>query len=142
MIKKIALATALVAALGLSLPAAAQQPFNLSLDGFCNTFALTINSWSIVGTRAGCGYTVIDGGAIVRVTGVTYRLTADTNDGSTLFTWFFTPPVRGHGNWYLYGSDGVTDTLFNSGTYTRTFAADAESNNGKKDVTADILKRH
>jgi|SRR5271165_2908664 len=139
MIKKIALASVLFFSF---LGAAQASTFNLSLDGFCNTFALNIqSSLFIAGTRSGCGYTVIDGGAIVKIGGITYKLTGDTNDGSVLFTWYFTAPVSGHGNWYLYSSDGTADTLINSGTYTRTFKTDSEPNSGAKDVTADIPKR-
>jgi hypothetical protein len=130
MIKKMALG----AALFLSLLATAQaSSFNVALDGYCNTFALTVQSGLIAGTRGGCGYTVIDGGAIAKVNGVVYRLTADTNDGSLLFTWYFTAPVQGHGNWYLYASDGTSDTLYNQGTYTRTQSA--ATSQGQKDAT-------
>jgi hypothetical protein len=66
-------------------------------------------------------------------------MTADTNDGSILYTWFFTPPVNGKGHWYLYGSNGSSDAFLNSGTYTRHSAAAAAS--GTKDVTAGLSKR-
>ena len=139
MIKKIAIASVLF----LSFIATAQAgSFNVSLDGFCNTFTMTTTGFEFFGTRQGCGYTVIDGGSNVHVTGSPYKLTADTNDGSTLFVWFFTPPVNKHGNWYLYGSTGSTYTEINSGTYTKTAAAGAARNNGKKDVTATVPKRH
>jgi hypothetical protein len=139
MIKKLALSTVLFLSFAAT---AGATTFNISLDGFCNTFALNYGAWSIAGTRAGCGYTVIDGGALTHVTGTFYYLTADTNDGSVLFTWFFTQPHSGKGNWYLYSSDGTNDTLVNSGTYTRHFATEnPEANSGKKDVTADIPKR-
>jgi hypothetical protein len=58
MIKKIALSTALFLAL---MATAEAKSFNVSLDGFCNTFALTYQGTSVYGTRSGCGYTVIDG---------------------------------------------------------------------------------
>jgi hypothetical protein len=143
MIKKLALATAaFVATLCMSLPATAQSStFNFSLDGFCNTFSLNTSGVFIAGTRSGCGYTVIDGGAVVSITRVTYRLTGDTNDGSELFTWYFTKPVNGKGNWYLYTSDGTNDTFSNSGTYTRTKGSDAEQYNGKADITKEPKRR-
>ena len=103
MLNKIAIATVLfLSPLFLSAHA---QSFNVSLDGFCNTFALTIDTWSIYGTRGGCGYTVIDGGAVAHVGTLTYRLVADTNDGSILYSWYFTKPRKKHGvtsgSWYL-----------------------------------------
>jgi hypothetical protein len=138
-IKKIAIASVLFFGF---MATASATTFDVSLDGFCNTFTLTISGFEVYGTRQGCGYTVIDGGALVTISGSRYRMTADTNDGSTLFTWFFTPPKNHKGNWYLYGTDGTTDTLINSGTYTRTGAAGAAHNNGKRDITAGFTKRH
>jgi hypothetical protein len=134
MIKKLALGTALF----LSLLATSQaQSFTPALTGFCNTFALTINVWEVYGTRSGCGYTVIDGGAVATVTAKKYYLAADTNDGTTLFNWYFTKPNKKlKGNWYLYGSNGTTYSFINSGTYVETAAADVERYNGKKDITA------
>jgi hypothetical protein len=139
MIKKLTLATAaFLVTLCMSLPATAQSStFNFSLDGFCNTFSLNTAGVFIAGTRAGCGYTVIDGGAVVKITGTTWRLTGDTNDGSVLFTWYFTKPVNGKGSWFLYSSDGTTDTESNSGTYTRTTGDEAKQYNGQKDVTKE-----
>jgi hypothetical protein len=137
MIKKLTLAAAaFVVTLCFSLPATAQSStFNFSLDGYCNTFSLNTSGIFIAGTRAGCGYTVIDGGAVVKITGTVWRLTADTNDGSELFTWYFTKPVNGKGDWYLYTSDGTNDTELNSGTYTRTNNDEATQYNGKPDIT-------
>jgi len=102
---------------------------------------LTISGFEIYGTRGGCGYNVIDGGANVHIGGLPYKMTADTNDGSTLFNWFFTPPQHHAGNWYLYGSDGASYTLLNSGTYTRTAAPVTRKRSGK-DVTAGLSKSH
>jgi hypothetical protein len=143
MIKKLALATAaFVVTLCMSLPATAQSStFNFSLDGFCNTFSLNTSGIFIAGTRSGCGYTVIDGGAVVNIEGVTYRLTGDTNDGSVLFTWYFTKPINGKGNWYLYSSDGTSDTESNSGTYTRIKGDQATQYNGKADITKEPKRR-
>jgi hypothetical protein len=143
MIKKLALAAAVfVATLCISLPASAQNgTINISLDGFCNTFSLTTTGVFIAGTRSGCGYTVIDGGAAVRVGSVLYHLTGDTNDGSELFTWYFTQPIKGHGNWYLYTSDGTTDTETNSGTYSRIQGNEAEQHNGKADITKEPKRK-
>jgi len=134
MIKKIALSTALF----LSLMATAQaKSFNVSLDSFCNTFALTYQGTSVYGTRGGCGYTVIDGGAVAHVGGTLFLLTADTNDGAEIFTWYFTKPVGGHGNWYLYESVGTSNTLVNSGTYS----PDTGASRGLIDITK-LPKRH
>jgi len=133
MIKK----TVIALTLFLSFSAISQaSSFNVSLDGFCNTFTLNVTTPFIAGTRQGCGYTVIDGGAVVKVSGVSYRLTADTNDEAEIFTWYFAAPVGGHGNWYLYSSDGNTNTLVNSGTYSKLKSPDEEPNRGAKDVTA------
>ena len=96
-------------------PAAA---LNISLDGFCNTFALTVSGVQIYGTRGGCGYTVIDGGFVSAINHRGYDVTSDTNDGSVLFTWVFTKPRGGSGDWFLYGSNGSSQTLVNSGTYS------------------------
>jgi hypothetical protein len=130
MIKKI------VSAAALSLLAVAgvqAKPLNLSLDGFCNTFALNNTDANVYGTRSGCGYTVVDGGVIGKVDGVKYTIANDTNDGTLLFTWMFTKAVGGSGTWLLYGSDGSSTTLFNSGTYTVT--TEAVSKAGTKDAT-------
>ena len=102
-------------------PALHAQPakaFNIALDGFCNTFALTISGVQIYGTRGGCGYTVVDGGFVSAINHHGYDVTSDTNDGSTLFTWVFTKPRGGSGDWFLYGSNGSSQTLVNSGTYS------------------------
>jgi hypothetical protein len=137
MFKKFAIA----AVVFLTFLATAQaSTFNVSLDGFCNTFALTFNGFEIYGNRSGCNDNEIDGGASVHINGVLYRLSADTNDGSTLFNWYFTPAVKNHGNWYLYGSNGSGYTELNSGTYTKMKAGTIVRYNGKKDVTANFRK--
>ncbi|MEJ0045399.1 MAG: hypothetical protein WDN04_04055 [Rhodospirillales bacterium] len=119
--KSFALAAAMVMAA--STGAMAQKPFNVSLDGFCNTFALTINAFEIYGQRTGCGYTVIDGGNAATVSHAKYNVTNDSNDGSEIFIWYFTPPKHKAGNWYLYESTGTSETEVNSGTYTQTHNA-------------------
>ncbi len=133
MLRKLALAAALV--LAGSATAQAASSFNVALDGFCNTFTLTVDGMDIYGTRGGCGYTDIDGGTSAKVGTTPYRITNDTNDGTILFTWYFTKPKHKAGDWYLYGSDGNSQTLYNSGTYTQSKAAPKGAG---KDVTAGL----
>jgi len=133
--KNIAVATVLFFGL-LCAASAHATTFNVSLDGYCNTFALTISSWEIYGTRSGCGYTVIDGGAVANVAGKAYYLTNDSNDLAEQFSWYFTKPKKKAGKWYLYESTGSGFSLINSGTYTQT-SPDMEPNTtSDKDVTA------
>ena len=129
--------TKLVSIAALSLLAAAgvqAKPLNISLDGYCNTFALNNTDANVYGIRSGCGYDVVDGGVIAKVAGVKYTMPSDTNDGSLLFTWYFDKPVGGHGNWLLYASNGTSTGLFNSGTYTVT--GEAVARPGTKDATS------
>jgi hypothetical protein len=130
MFKQLAIAAAISAT---AVTGAQAAPFNVALDGYCNTFALSVTTFQVAGTRSGCGYTVIDGGTATKVTGTKYTIANDTNDGSVLFTWYFTKPTGGKGSWYLYGSDGVTQALYNQGTYTQTIEAAVPQ--GGKDVT-------
>jgi hypothetical protein len=116
MIKQYALAAALCVA---GAPYAMAAPLHISLDGFCNTFVLTLDSFEVYGKRAGCGYRVIDGGTNAEIGGVSYIIANDTqHGGKNLFTWYFTPPVKKAGSWFLYNSDGKSETEINSGTYT------------------------
>ena len=137
MTKKIAIAAMLFFGV-LASASAHAQAFNVSLDGFCNTFALTISSWEIYGTRGGCGYTDIDGGAVAHVgtPAKLYYLTNDSNDLNEQFSWFFTKPKKSKGFWYLYESTGSAYSLINSGTYTQTPAGDEPKTVSDKDVTA------
>jgi hypothetical protein len=131
MIKTLALAAAIVTA-GAS--GAMASTLNIALDGYCNTFVLNVTTPLIAGTRGGCGYTDIDGGTVAKVSGKPYTITNDTNDGSTLFTWYFAKAKKGHGSFFLYGSNGTSSTEVVSGTYTVTVTA--ISNRAGKDVTA------
>jgi hypothetical protein len=114
----------LALAAGLSLAGisgAFAQSFNVSLNGFCNTFTLTVSGFEIYGTRQGCGYTDIDGGSVGKVSGHLYYVDQDTNDSQEIFVWFFTKPKKaGTGDWYLYESTGSAYTFVNSGTYSPT----------------------
>jgi hypothetical protein len=141
MTKKIAIAAMLFFGVLASASAHAQS-FNVSLDGFCNTFALTISGFEIYGTRGGCGYTDIDGGAVAHVGTPTklYYTTSDSNDLNELFNWYFTKPKKNKGNWYLYESLGSSYTLINSGTYTQTPAGEEPKTVSDKDATAS--KKH
>jgi hypothetical protein len=116
-VKKFVLAAAL--ALGASSGAMAQTPLNISLTGFCDTFALTLNGFEIYGTRSGCGNNVIDGGNTAKI-GKNYLVTNDTNDGAEIYVWYFTPPKKNKGSWYLYESTGTSESEINSGAYTVT----------------------
>lgn len=120
-------------ALASSLGAAHAGTLNVALDGYCNTFALQTSGITVAGTRSGCGYTVIDGGSVAKAGGIKYTITNDTNDGSLLFTWYFTKPVGGAGTWMLYASDGSSQSLYGQGTYTATTGLAAPR--GSKDVT-------
>ncbi|HEX8815803.1 MAG TPA: hypothetical protein VF753_09900 [Terriglobales bacterium] len=132
---------AMVLLLALLASAHAQTTHSISLDGFCNTFTLTEAGFEIYGTRQGCGYTVIDGGANVHIHGF-YHMTADTNDEAEIFNWFFTAAVNGVGDWYLYESVGSSYTFVNSGTYHQKKASEAFTNRGSKDVTVGLAKKH
>lgn len=131
--------TKLVSAAALSLLAVGAQaaPMNISLDGYCNTFSLDTVGVNVFGIRSGCGYDVVDGGVVAKVKGEDGKVTVtnDTNDGSTLFTWIFSKADGGAGTWKLYGSNGTSTTLYNSGTYTLT-AQGVAAKGGTKDVTA------
>lgn len=133
--RRLALA-ALVTAAGMAgTTAASASTLNLSLDGFCNTFAWTLDGFEIYGTRGGCGYTVIDGGtAAAKIGTVKYDIVSDTQDGTTnVFMWYFTPPKHKAGSWFLYSSTGTAFTEVNSGTYTVT--ASGAANRPGADVT-------
>src|ERR1700733_57069 len=118
MFKKLAIASAI---LMLGTAGAQGAKFNVSLDGFCNTFKLTLNGFEVYGKRSGCGYTVVDGGSDALISGVEYYMPSDQSPHSkNILTWYFTPPSGGVGNWYLYSSDGKSMTEVNSGTYTQT----------------------
>ena len=125
-LKTLLLGASLAAASALAASAASAQSVNIALDGYCNTFALTLDGFEIYGTRAGCGYTVIDGGSVAKIGSAKYDITSDTSDGaSNIFVWYFTPAKHKVGNWYLYSSTGSAFTEVNSGTYTETVAGAA-----------------
>ena len=122
MFKKFAIATA-VLLIG-SASAQAATKFNVSLDGFCNTFSLKLDGFEVYGKRSGCGYTVFDGGSDAVISGSEYYVPADQNPhAKDILVWYFTPPSGGAGSWYLYDSNGKSMTEVNSGTYTVTSAA-------------------
>ncbi|MFO1338177.1 MAG: hypothetical protein U1F53_08060 [Burkholderiaceae bacterium] len=126
----------LVSAVALSLLAATAvqaKPMNIALDGYCNTFTLNTSGSNVYGIRSGCGYDVIDGGVVGKVDGNKVTTTNDTNDGSLLFTWIFSKAVGGSGTWQLYGSNGTSTALYNSGTYSLT--TEAAGTRAGKDVT-------
>ena len=121
MYKKFAIAAAVLLIGSASAQAA---KFNVSLDGYCNTFKLTLDSFEVYGKRSGCGYTVTDGGSDALIGGSEYYMPADQNPhAKDILVWYFTPPSGGAGNWYLYDSNGKSMTELNSGTYTVTSAA-------------------
>src|SRR5215467_837344 len=110
MIRKSILAAALTLA---GLGAAQASTYNISLDGFCNTFALTTSAWQVWGVRSGCGYDVNDGGVFAKFAGAKFITPSDSNatfNGDTgLFTWIFSKPTRaGTGTWFLYYSNGTS----------------------------------
>ena len=118
MLKKIALATALLAASTLT-ASAKDYSLNVTLDGFCNTFSLTTSGITVWGNRSGCGYTNLSGGTVGKAGGK-YIIANDSTDLGEVFTWYFTPPKHNKGSWTLYYSDGTSQTEFNSGTYAPT----------------------
>jgi hypothetical protein len=119
MIKKIALAAALLAASTLT-ASAKDYSLNVTLDGFCNTFSLTTSGITVWGNRSGCGYTNLSGGTVGKAGGK-YIIANDSTDLAEVFTWYFTPPNRhGKGSFTLYYSDGTSQTELNSGTYAPT----------------------
>jgi hypothetical protein len=113
--------------------------YNISLTGFCNTFSLTTSTWQVYGTRSGCSYTVTDGGVATKIATVKYLATNDSNDsynGDTgQYTWLFTKPKQGGGDFYLYYSNGSSQTEITSGTYTYTAPGIRHSG---PDITAKI----
>lgn len=135
MFKKFAIASAilLIGTAG----AQAATKFNVSLDGYCNTFKLQLDGFEVYGKRSGCGYTVIDGGSDAFINGSEYYMPADQNPhAKDILVWYFTPPSGGAGNWYLYDSNGKSLTEVNSGTYTVTAAAQHSPKAGGNDATA------
>jgi len=135
MYKKFAVAAA-VLLIG-SASAQAATKFNVSLDGYCNTFKLTLDSFEVYGKRSGCGYTVTEGGSDAVISGSEYYSPADQNPhAKDILVWYFTPPSGGAGNWYLYDSNGKSMTEVNSGTYTVTAgAAEHSPKAGGNDAT-------
>jgi hypothetical protein len=105
--------------------ASAQSTLDISLKGFCNTFALNLDGFGIYGTRSGCGYTVIDGGASAKI-GKNYLVTNDTNDSAEIFSWYFTPPKNNRGKFYLYEATGTTFAEVTAGKYVVTGTDDAQ----------------
>ena len=80
-------------------------------------------------------YAECDGGDTVsRIERAEAWLKNHPDDGTLLFTWIFSKAQGGAGTWSLYGSDGASSTLYNSGTYT--LSGQAASKAGTKDVTA------
>lgn len=133
MFKKLAIASALLL---VGTAGAQAAKFNVSLDGFCNTFKLTLNGFEVYGKRSGCGYTVTDGGSDAVISGTEYYIPADQNPHvKDILVWYFTPPSGGAGNWYLYDSNGKSMTEVNSGTYTVTSAAERSPKAGGNDAT-------
>ena len=125
MFKKFAIASAILL---IGTVGAQAAKFNVSLDGYCNTFKLTLNGFEVYGKRSGCGYTVTDGGSDATIGGSEYYIPADQNPHSKdILVWYFTPPSGGAGNWYLYDSNGKSFTEVNSGTYTVTSGAAQQS---------------
>jgi hypothetical protein len=125
-----------IAALGLAASFGAHAT-DIALDGYCNTFSLNTSGAQVYGTRSGCGYTVIDGGAVAKVGNARQVVTSDTNDQAEIFTWYFSLPSGGAGTWQLYWTDGTQSVLFNSGTYTVTTASTTHQlQRGGVDVTA------
>ncbi len=138
MSKKIAIATVLFFGF-LAGTNAHAQAFNVSLDGYCNTFALTINSWEIYGTRGGCNDNEIEGGAVASIgtPAKRYYSTNDSEDLQEVFSWYFTKPTKkGKGSWYLYRTDGTSESLINSGTYTTIPAGQEPRNTSDRNATA------
>jgi hypothetical protein len=137
--KKITIAAMLFFGLFLATASAHAQAFNVSLDGYCNTFALTISSWEIYGTRSGCGTDIIEGGAVASIgtPSKRYYSTNDSQDLTEVFSWYFTKPTKkGKGTWFLYKSVGTSDGLWNSGTYTSIPAGQEPRNTSDKNATA------
>jgi hypothetical protein len=118
MVKKIALAAALLAASTLT-ASAKDYSLNITLDGFCNTFNLTTSGITVWGNRSGCGYTNLSGGTVGKVGGK-YIIANDSTDLAEVFTWYFTPPKHGTGSWTLYESNGTSQVVINAGTYAPT----------------------
>jgi hypothetical protein len=131
MMKTIALAAAVLAASTLT-ASAKDYNLNITLDGFCNTFSLTTSGIAVWGNRSGCDYTNISGGTVAKVSKSNYIIANDSTDLAEIFTWYFTPPKHGKGTWYLYYSDGTSQSELNSGTYSPTTEGGERS---KLDVT-------
>ena len=76
MYKKFAIAAAVLLIGSASAQAA---KFNVSLDGYCNTFKLTLDSFEVYGKRSDYGYTITDGGSDALIDGSEYYIPADQN---------------------------------------------------------------
>jgi hypothetical protein len=114
--KKILMAASFLAA---GSTGAMAQSFNVSLNSYCDTFALVQDGFAIYGTHSGCGSTYVDGGATVKIS-KKYLETQDTIDGAEIYSWYFTPPKHNKGAWYVYEETGSGVTEINSGTYVVT----------------------
>ena len=106
-----------------ALSASQANPINISLDGYCNTFAIQ-GGVAYYGSRGGCGSTITIGGTGVIEKGVKHKLNmvlGDSEDGTHVMTWVFERSnlPKKH-RWWLYESDGTASTLLNSGTYTES----------------------
>jgi hypothetical protein len=132
MIKNIVLAGVLALA---GSTAARAGDFNVSIDGRCNTFVLHVDGVFVAGRRGGCGTKVIGAGTIATVEGKDGMVYSDHGNGMAL-TWYFAKPTDGAGNVYLYGSDGMTDTLLKTGTYTESAISGPPAKHSGPDITA------
>jgi len=121
MMRKIVLAGAFALA---ATAAQADHPtkvYSITIDGDCDTFVATFDEVTgfVTAQRGGCNGTNNLAG-MQAITDYGYGVTLGETADRRGLMWFFTAPVRGHGNVYLYRTfDGMSENLIFSGTYTR-----------------------
>jgi len=121
--KSFVLATALLGIATLQSPATAgvvhPTKFNAVIDGHCDVFALKISGWQLYGKQTGCSRKWTSIGTVADIGGTTWYISNYESIGTGKYVMYFTPPVNGAGNWYLYFSNGKSYVAQNSGTYSK-----------------------
>jgi hypothetical protein len=112
---KLALASLLVLA-----SAGAASAKNISFDGYCDGMNIKVTSTSAVATSTGCA-TGVNEGVSGKVDKLANLILSSTNYGSATVaeTYVLEYPLRTGNSFTVYiTTDGITQTLFSTGTYT------------------------
>jgi len=121
MMRKIVLAGAFALAATAAQADHPTKTYTIAIDNDCDFFTATFDEVTglVTATRGGCnGSSFMAGmqGTTAYGDGAVFGETVDRRG----LIWFFTTPVHGHGNVYLYRTfDGISEQLIFSGTYTR-----------------------